>query len=69
VKTFTFTVSARLEIEAENVVDAFRLARSVQVIGERIGARRPGPHDRDFITHSISVDYGPVVTLDNVEEP
>jgi hypothetical protein len=45
---------ADVAIEAENVVEARRLAKSLRVIPSRVGARR-NPKDRDFIAYKVEV--------------
>lgn len=46
------TLHAEFEIEAENIVEARRLAGKIKAIGQVIGCRRP-EHNRDLVHYSV----------------
>ena len=45
-------LTAEIEIEAENIVEAKRLSKDVRVIGDRIGARYP-KNNRECVQYSV----------------
>jgi hypothetical protein len=51
---YKLTVVAEIEIEAENVVRALRLAKEVKVMGTQTGWGRPY-HNRDPVFHSLKI--------------
>lgn len=49
---YRLTLNVEVEIEAENIVEARRIASKVRAIrGEVAGARRAGPHDREMLRY------------------
>ena len=51
---YTVQVDGEVEIEAENVAQAARIAAGIRLIGaDRVGSRRPGPRDRDIVGHRV----------------
>ncbi len=51
---YKLTVVAEIEIEAENVVRALRLAKEVKVMGTQTGWSR-AYHNREPVFHSLKV--------------
>lgn len=53
-RRYMMRVTAILEVCAENIAEAKRLAESVRIIPRAvIGAHRPGPHDRELVHYRI----------------
>jgi hypothetical protein len=80
VRRYRFLVTVPVEVRAENVAQARRLAKAMRMIGPSpsgrpatrprldavAGGGRPGPHDRDHVRWTISV-Y-PVSRVERVDD-
>ena len=50
---YTATITAVFEIEAENVIEAYRVSKRLRCIGEVSGSRHK-PHNRDSVRYSMT---------------
>jgi hypothetical protein len=55
VKRYVATLVAEFAIEAENIAQARKAAKVIRSLGERAGARSPGPHDKHLTRYNIDL--------------
>lgn len=53
-KKYYFSVESKVCVEAENIIQAKKLAETVSIIGNRVTGYKQ-PHDRDFIHGKITI--------------